>query len=232
MPDKMESKTNCGVCGNPLEYSKDSRTVQCSLCGKKTTANIYCEQGHYICDECHAKDALTVTREVLKKTKSSDPIVILEEILAHPSVPMHGPEHHAIIPAIILTAVANAGYAVPENAVETAIERGSKVPGGWCGYYGTCGAGVGVGIAVSILTEATPLKGKSRSLSIGATAYAMSRMIDEQPRCCARASRVAIEAAMTYLQYRLNIDLTVTKPGKCQFQSRNKECARDKCRYG
>ena len=115
--------------------------------------------------------------------------------MAHPSVPMHGPEHHAIVPAAIIAAVRNTGYPVPEGAIEKAIERASKVPGGWCGLYGDCGAAVGVGIAVSVLTNATPLTGKERTLALGATSFALSRMLDSQPRCCKRASRTAVECS-------------------------------------
>ena len=87
-------------------------------------------------------------RGVIESTTSTSPGEILEKVISHPSVPMHGPEHHAIVPAVIVAAVKNAGYPVPEGAVEKAIERGSKVPGGWCGFYGTCGAAIGVGVAV------------------------------------------------------------------------------------
>jgi hypothetical protein len=68
---------------------------------------------------------------------------------------------------------------VPDGALETVLKRSSKVPGGWCGYYGACGAAVGVGIAVSALTGATPLKGQERSLALAATAFALSHMVDD-----------------------------------------------------
>src|SRR5271157_3369138 len=128
-------------------------------------------------------------------------------MMAHPSVPMHGPEHHVIVPAVIIAAVRNTGYPVPEGAIEKAIERASKVPGGWCGLYGDCGAAVGVGIAVSVLASATPLTGKERALALGATSCALSRMLDDQPRCCKRASRVAVEAAVDYLHDKFGINL-------------------------
>ncbi len=73
-------------------------------------------------------------RGVIESTTSTSPGEILEKVISHPSVPMHGPEHHAIVPAVIVAAVKNAGYPVPEGAVEKAIERGSKVPGVWCGF--------------------------------------------------------------------------------------------------
>ena len=180
----MESVNNCGVCARPLVYATESVTKTCALCGKEEKTNIYCPSGHYVCDSCHSKAAIEVLKNVLAHSKSTDPAEIIEQVMAHPSVPMHGPEHHVIVPAAIITAVRNAGYPIPEGAIEKVIERASKVPGGWCGLYGDCGAAVGVGIAVSVLTNATPLTGKERSLALGATSFALSRMLDSQPRCC------------------------------------------------
>jgi hypothetical protein len=227
----LASNMNCGVCGQTLVYSTETKEQQCSLCGKTQPAQIYCPQGHYICDTCHSKSALEVLRQIVQNTKSADAGQILEEVLKHPSVPMHGPEHHAIVPAVIITAIKNAGYSLPEGALEKAIERGSKVPGGWCGLYGDCGAGVGVGVATSVLTGATPLTGPQRSLSIGATADALSKMVDDQPRCCKRASRTAMRAAVEYL--RKNLDIKLPEPGKvrCGFVARNQQCPQKECRY-
>ena len=174
----MESKDNCGVCGKPLIYGTEEVKRKCAFCGKESGTLIYCPEGHYVCDACHSRGALDVLRDVLKSTTSTDPVEILEKVMSHPSVPMHGPEHHAMVPAIIVTAVKNTGYPVPEGAVEKALERGSKVPGGWCGFYGACGAAIGVGIAVSVLTGATPLTGKTRSLANEATAFALGKMVD------------------------------------------------------
>ena len=117
----------------------------------------------------------------------------------------------SLFPAAIIAAVRNTGYPVPEGAIEKAIERASKVPGGWCGLYGDCGAAVGVGIAVSVLTNATPLTGKERTLALGATSFALSRMLDNKARCCKRASRIAVEAAVDYLDDKLGIRLEKSK---------------------
>jgi hypothetical protein len=123
----MESKDNCGVCGQPLIYGTEEVSRRCDFCGREYSALIYCLEGHYICDSCHRSEALDVLREVLKSTTAISPIDILETVMCHPSVPMHGPEHHAMVPAIIVAAVKNAGYPVPEGAVEKALDRGAKV---------------------------------------------------------------------------------------------------------
>jgi hypothetical protein len=227
----MKSQENCGVCGKPLTYGTEEVLRRCAFCGETHGTLIYCPDGHYICDDCHRRQALDVLRDVLSSTISTNPGDILEKVMSHPSVPMHGPEHHAMIPAIIVAAVKNAGYPVPDGAIEKALERGAKVPGGWCGFYGVCGAAIGVGTAISVLTEATPLTGKTRALANEATAFAMNSMIDGGPRCCKRASRRALESAVEFLDKRMGITLSSTKKITCQYVRRNRECIHDDCTY-
>ena len=227
----MASVNECGVCARPLVYSTKSVTKTCAICGKGEKTMIYCPAGHYVCDSCHSKTAIDVLHRILETTSSSDPLAILEKVMAHPSVPMHGPEHHAMVPGVIIAAVRNAGYTIPEGAIEKALERAGKIPGGWCGLYGDCGAAVGVGIAVSVLTNATPLTGPQRSLALRATSFALSRMLDDQPRCCKRASRTAVVAAVDFLKEHLNIILPLSEKPFCTYKPRNKQCAKEQCPY-
>ncbi|OGO19490.1 MAG: hypothetical protein A2Z15_06660 [Chloroflexi bacterium RBG_16_50_11] len=227
----MQSQENCGVCGKPLVYGTQEVLKRCNFCNKEFPALIYCPEGHYVCDACHSRGALDILRDVLNSTVSADPAEILEKVMSHPSVPMHGPEHHAMVPAIIVTAVKNAGHPVPAGAMEKALERGSKVPGGWCGFYGACGAGIGVGTAVSVITGATPLTGKTRALANEATAFALGKMVDGGARCCKRASRKALEAAVEFLKTRMNINLNISSETKCSYVQRNRECIKEVCPY-
>lgn len=227
----MSFATNCGVCARPLVYATESVTKICVFCGKEEKTLIYCPAGHYICDSCHSKAALEVVRQILSNTRSKDPGAILEQVMSHAAVPMHGPEHHVIVPGAIVAAVRDTGHPVPEGAVEKALERASKVPGGWCGLYGDCGAAIGVGIAVSVITGATPLTGKARMLALSATSFALSRMLDNQPRCCKRASRIAIGAAIEFLHDHLDIELPQYTKVKCVYTLRNQQCAKEKCPF-
>ncbi len=227
----MEYKEHCGVCGTPLIYATEDVPVKCHICGKESTARIYCPQGHYICDGCHREKAVEVLKQILSSTTSKPPLEILELVMADPVVPMHGPEHHVIVPAAIVTAARNAGYDVPEKALEQAIKRGSQVPGGWCGFFGDCGAGVGVGIAVSVLTRATPTTGKQRSLAIEATSRALANMCDNGPRCCKRSARKAMEIAVPFLNDKLGTKLESAGGIICQYSERNKECIKKACPY-
>ena len=227
----MASMTDCGVCGSALVYAADSVVRVCDLCGDDQATMIYCPAGHFVCDSCHVAAAMDVVRRVLATTTSCSPAAILEQLMAHPGLPMHGPEHHPIVAGVIVAAARNTGAVVPDRALETALERGAKVPGGWCGYYGACGAAIGVGIAVSVLTGATPLKGEQRSLALAATSDALARMVDDQPRCCKRASRIAVETAVKYLREHLAIDLPAGERVRCAYAARNAQCAHERCPF-
>jgi LSD1 subclass zinc finger protein len=227
----LQHSADCGVCGTPLVYSTEPQTMRCALCGDERLADMYCPHGHYICDACHQREALEVIRLALANTVSTSPLEIAELVMAHPRVPMHGPEHHVLVPAALVAAARNAGWPVAPDALEQAFTRGARVPGGWCGYHGACGAAIGVGIAVSVLTQATPVKGRERSLAIRGTALALSSIADDQPRCCKRAVRLAIQAATEYLRAELGLVLDDTILPPCRHSGRNRECPLNDCPF-
>ena len=222
---------DCLVCGAPLDYATTPRMRVCTFCGREEPTLISCPAGHFVCDVCHGAPVMKLVRHVLETTTEPDPVAILEDVMALPGLPMHGPEHHTIVAGVIVAAARNVDAALPPEALSTALRRAGKVPGGWCGYYGACGAAVGVGVAVSVVTEATPLRGRERSSALAATSLALSRMIDDQPRCCKRASRVAVEVAAPFFAERLSIELPCRARSRCGFSARNKQCPGAECPF-
>ena len=90
------SEGACLICGAPLVYFQEAREMECSLCHRKFPSNAQCEEGHFICDECHSKRGIEVVMEGCRKTPSKNPIAILQSLMEDPFVYMHGPEHHVI----------------------------------------------------------------------------------------------------------------------------------------
>ena len=80
---------------------------------------------------------------------------------------MHGPEHHFLVPAVLLSAYYNKKkYSrKKEDKIKEARKRVKKILGGVCGSHGICGATVGTVIFISLITNATPLSEKERKLS-------------------------------------------------------------------
>jgi hypothetical protein len=56
-------------------------------------------------------------------------------------------------------------------------------------------------------------------------------MVDDQPRCCKRASRIAVQAAVQYLRDQLDIDLASGELARCAYTQRNAQCARERCPF-
>ncbi len=63
-----------------------------------------------------------------------------------------------MVGAALLTAYKNAGGQLDlEKALHEMYRRGKEVPGGACGFWGACGAGISAGQFLSIVTQSTPL---------------------------------------------------------------------------
>jgi hypothetical protein len=164
--------------------------------------------------------------------ESCDPIAILEKLMAMPFCHMHGPEHHVMVGAALLTAYKNAGGEVElEEALHEIYQRGKAVPGGACGFWGACGAGVSAGQFVAIITNSTPLAERAWSLSKQMTAKALDSIgKNGGPRCCKRDSYLAILAAVDFVAEHLGVSMSKTKP-VCSRSEQNKQCIENRCPF-
>ena len=59
------------------------------------------------------------------------------------------------------------------TALSEMYARGKQVPGGACGFWGACGAGISTGMYMSIVTKSTPLASKAWGLSNQMTGQAL-----------------------------------------------------------
>jgi hypothetical protein len=195
------NKHGCIVCGAELVYSPESTFyAECCLCGKDELTSVTCIKGHYVCNECHSKDILELVEEICIKSELSDPTELALLIFNIPTLHMHGPEYHSIVPAVLVTAYGNCKKSKDPAVIKEAITRGKMIFGGICGTHGACGACIGVGIAYSIIHKVTPFSKEHRGEANKITALALNAISKfEGPRCCKRESITAIEAAKKYL---------------------------------
>ena len=207
--------------------------MHCEICGKSFEGHAVCENGHYVCDACHASPAEGVVRSVVLNSSSKNPVDIADEIMASSFVHMHGPEHHFIVGASLLCAYSNTYGGVDlENALNAVISRGKKVPGGFCGMAGCCGAAVSAGIFLSVILKATPMSKEEWALSNRMTSRcleAVSRL--GGPRCCKRDSYTTILAAAEFLRDELGKPLGVSDEILCSHFGDNAECLKVECPY-
>lgn len=162
-----------------------------------------------------------------------DCIKLFNEIADMPKVPMHGPVHHFIVPAVLLTCYNNAvgeKKQLKSQLVEVA-KRAKIVPGGNCASCGYCGAAAGVGSFFSIITGNNPLEEQnwSKVMTISAT---VSSIIAKYggPRCCKRDGYIALIEGAKEVEKHLGIKLIADKP-MCKYFPRNNECLKQNCLF-
>jgi len=221
----------CLICGAPLKYSENDTEMECAICHKKETAKTACEKGHYVCNECHTKGIDTILGVCLKES-SKNPIKVLGKLMSLPFCHMHGPEHHIMVGSALLTAYKNAGGNIDlQKALLEMQSRGKKVPGGACGFWGACGAGISAGMFVSIVTGSTPLAVKEWQLSNFMTAGALGAIASAGgPRCCKRNSYIAIIKAVEFARIHLSTEMELGEI-QCTHSAQNNQCIGKRCPF-
>ena len=224
-------KEECLICKAPLEYLETDILMECVICHKKENSKTRCINGHYICNECHTQGIDSIIGISLKET-SKNPIEVLEKMMALPFCHMHGPEHHVMVGAALLTAYKNAGGEINlHNALIEMMNRGKSVPGGACGFWGACGAGISAGMFISIITKSTPLSVEPFSLSHQMTSKALGKIGEiGGPRCCKRDSFISVLAAVDFVKEHLGIEME--RSGIfCHYSAQNNQCIGKRCPF-
>ena len=109
--------------------------------------------------------------------------------------------------------------------------RGQSVPGGACGFWGACGAGISSGMFISIISSSTPLSGEPWGLSNRMTAKALERIGSVGgPRCCKRDSYLSILSAIDFVKEHFGIEME--KPEiVCSYSPQNNQCLGTRCPF-
>lgn len=221
----------CLICQAPLEYLDTDILMECKICHKREENKTRCINGHYVCNECHTTGMDEIFSLCLNET-SKNPIHILEKMMSLDFCHMHGPEHHVMVGAALLTAYKNAGgKIVLEKALSEIYNRGKQVPGGACGFWGACGAGISTGMYLSIATKSTPLAKEVWGLSNQMTASALNAIGKHGgPRCCKRDSYLAIIEAVGFTAENLNVKMEIDKV-ICSRSQMNNQCMKNDCPF-
>jgi hypothetical protein len=224
----MDHRKGCFIWGKDLIYKDDVEDLICVYCHKITQENVTCAEVHYVCDHCHAASANAIIETYFIHSNENDPLELAIDLMNHPSLKMHGPEHHFLVPAVLLAAFYNR-KGTPEEKGKKIIEAGrraEKVLGEFCGTHGNCGSAVGTGIFLSLITNTTPLSKDTWKDSNMITAKTLSLIAEHGgPRCCKRNTFLAIKWVSDYLGF--DIDENI----KCEFSRHNKECKGKDCPF-
>lgn len=231
--EKM-AKENCILCGEQLKYLTVQEEMECSFCGRRFLSSAKCKNGHFVCDRCHREKGVAAIRRICFNSSSRDPVDLIQAMMEDTYIYMHGPEHHIMVGAALLTAYKNAGGSLDwEAAFEEMVRRGSQVPGGTCGFWGCCGAAISCGIFFSLAASATPLSQEAWGMANQASAKALMRIGKYGgPRCCKRDSFLSILTGMELAEEQLGVKMEGKgKRITCSFFEHNQECIKERCPF-
>lgn len=227
-----EDKTKyCLVCGNELINCSQPIEMVCSFCGKAEKTNSYCPENHFVCSNCSTINPKDIVKTICLQSKKTDPIDLAKEIMASPAIRMHGPEHHFITPAVLLTVLANFTNERQklEEKILKAEEMATQMAPACSWHLGTCGAALGASIFLIIWKGLDPNDEKSWEEGNFIVANSLKRIAElGSPRCCKRDTYIALEESIEYLRSHYGIDLPVSEP-KCVFSLRNRTCKHEEC---
>jgi hypothetical protein len=229
-----DHKTGCLVCGEELVYTKDLAPLECFYCHQVYDSNVKCKNGHYVCDRCHSLPSINLIENYCISSKSENPLELALVLMRNPNVKMHGPEHHFLVPAVLLAAYYNIKKDYKEKAtkIRMAKKRAEQILGGFCGFYGDCGAAVGTGIFVSLITNATPLSVTDWKLANLATAKSLLTIAEHGgPRCCKRNTFLALLEATNFVKENFKVSFKLNKELNCEFYPLNNECLKQNCSF-
>lgn len=223
-------QSGCMVCRAPIEYQTVFRRQQCHYCSRHFEATDCCEQGHYVCDQCHSQDALQVIETICQYSRETDMLSLFHQLRQHPAIPVHGPQYHSLVPAVILTCYRNSGGKLGASLLQAGLNRGSQVIGGSCAYNGVCGAAVGVGIAFSLILEANPVKAEQRQVVQQVVQQVLDALAAfNAARCCNRDCVVSLQKAAELSRELLPLPLHADQWLPCDQHPLNSECLGAEC---
>jgi hypothetical protein len=231
----MEQKTGCLFCGEELVYTEKSVKEQCFICKKEYETNTKCMNNHFICDGCHSLEALDfIENYCLNNNESINPFEQAFTLMHSSKIKANGPEHHFLVAAVLVNSFYNAkkNFDIKKEKLEIVKTRAGSIPGGYCGFYGNCGAGVANGIFISVITGATPLSKDEWKLANLITGMSLTSIAESGgPRCCKRDSFIAMTEAINFVNKHFRVNMEKPEKLVCEFSKYNKECTTKNCKF-
>lgn len=179
------------------------------------------------------QDRVRWIMEACMNADQKDPIKLFWDIAREDFIRMHGPEHHILDGACILTAYRNAGGTIDlRSALEKMMAEGLKMPGATCGLWGVCGAAASIGAALAIIDGTGPLSSDdSWGKHMGCTSAVLKQMGEiGGPRCCKRHAFTAIREAVRYMNENYGTNIPVAEI-VCGYAAKNAQCIGKRCPY-
>ncbi|MEG3070277.1 MAG: DUF5714 domain-containing protein [Candidatus Syntrophopropionicum ammoniitolerans] len=227
-PDE-DHTSGCMVCGQELFCTPDKPLrATCFYCRQEKVTHVFCLAGHYVCDQCHSKDILDIVELKCNESELTDPLELLLDIFALPTLHMHGPNITALYRlfwSLLMVTASVKKIRLPSRKPSPGVKQYSAVS---VNRYYAAAACIGIGIAYSIIHQVTPYSIEERGAANRMTALALTAISKFGGRCCKRDSTIAVTTARKHFG-------CFTGTGKsryiCSQYVDNDMCIESKCPY-
>jgi 7,8-dihydro-6-hydroxymethylpterin dimethyltransferase len=223
----------CRFCGLRLSLLENAVSARCMVCGERGRTRTWCRDRHFVCETCRGAELMKLIEGMLDNARSADPVELFLRMRESQDLPMHGPEHHALVAAAFLLAYYDQ-YGTPSWAdiLDALQNAATALPGGSCGYWGACSAGLAVGMAYCAILGSDPTSGAPRAAAHWAVSAILGR-IAEYPaaRCCRRECLLALQAGCELSAALLPSPLRTAHREPCTQAADNPECIGAECPF-
>ena len=169
----------------------------------------------------------------IKKEPGTSPVKIFKNMAKRDYIAIHGPEHHVLDGACLLTACKNAGMDIDlDESLRKLQSEGLKMPGAMCGLWGVCGAVTSIGAALAIIDETGPLSCDGTwGDHMFFTRDAVGELAEiNGPRCCKRDAMLALKHGIEYVNRHYDVSLDYEEQ-QCEFSHLNQQCIKQRCPF-
>lgn len=224
------------VCGAKLEYFTNETELKCYYCGNQYEGYVNCPNRHAICEKCHNRPAIEITKSICDAANTINPISIFNSILDSKNITMLGCHHAFMVAGALITAINNAGKInlTEEQRDELFSRISNQAISGYCGLTGLCGIAPAVGACFSLILGAKCGSDNEQRFVMDIVAEICKEIANlTGPSCCKAYSWSAIEVGARAANDVLNIKLELDKNKIDCIYSKNHPhgCRHEKCPY-
>lgn len=223
----------CRFCGGTLKALPNAIGARCMMCGERGRTRVWCTAGHFVCEQCRGDEMMVLLEQLLSRPRTTDPVVTFLQMRENPDFPMHGPEHHPLVAAAFLLAYHDQhGEPSWATILDTLQSAAHELPGGSCGYWGACSAGLAIGMAYCAILGSTPTEGGPRSVAHQVVSRILARLGEfVGPRCCRRECLAALQVGCELSAAMLPHPVRTGYAGSCEQAADNPECLAEGCPF-
>lgn len=223
------------ICNGELQYLKIGKDFTCAKCGQKENGYVYCDNGHYICNDCHGQSTFDIVLKLSLSSNETNPLIIAETILEASNIPMLGCEHALITVGALLSSIRNSGnILITDEQIKDAFNRTKRQAiAAYCGLTGVCGIAPAVGASFSVILGAACPKDRETAITMDAVSKIIEAISKEAgPCCCKNFMRTSLALSCDLAKEYLKIELPYVANISCKDIHRHPHgCRESKCSY-